>query len=151
MKIEQMATKIVSAPSMKKSHLPVRRVSIGRGKGRDGASAPPCGVPELALHAVEDARGDQGAEGVADEAAAGEYGGAHAEFLALVPFGQEEEGTGEERGLDEAEEESRQQRAHKAGSAVVSDVICARVDRAYFLVTPVRHDIIPQTIMQQGR
>ena len=71
-------------------------------------------MPELALHAVEDARGDEGAEGVADEAAAGEHGGAHAELLALVPLGEKEEGTGEECCFYEAEEESGEEGTDKA-------------------------------------
>lgn len=66
----------------------------------------PRGAPELAVHAVEDARGEERAEGVADDVAAVEDRGAQAQFAAFVPFADEEEGAGEEGRFDEAEEEA---------------------------------------------
>jgi hypothetical protein len=90
-------------------------------RGEDGERAldveepAPGGVPEAALHAVEDAARDERAERVADQAPAREQRGAHAELAPGVPLGEQEERAGEEGGLDEAEEEAREERADEVG------------------------------------
>ena len=67
---------------------------------------PPGGMSEFPFHAIKDTRGDQRTEGVADQTAAREQSRADTELFAGVPLGEEEQCAGEERGLNEAEEET---------------------------------------------
>lgn len=71
-------------------------------------------MAKLALHTVEDAGCDQGAERITDQTTAREDRGAHAKFRALVPLRQQEQGAGEERSLHKAEEETREEGADEA-------------------------------------
>lgn len=72
-------------------------------------------MSKSSVHAVEDARGEQRTEGVANDVAAVEDGGALAELVALVPFAEQEEGTGEEGGFEESAEEASEEGADEAG------------------------------------
>ena len=71
-------------------------------------------MTKLILHAVQDTGRYQRAEGVADQATAGQERRPKTELFASVPLRQQEERSWEECGLDEAEEEPRQQCADKA-------------------------------------
>lgn len=71
----------------------------------------PGGVAQRALHVGQDARADEGREGVGDEVAAKEDGVARGELAARVPLGQDEQGAGKERGLDEAQKEAHNDHA----------------------------------------
>lgn len=64
---------------------------------------------EHAVHVVEDRRCDERAERVADDVAAEEESGARAKLCVLVPFADEEERAGEERGFDDAEGEASEE------------------------------------------
>ena len=63
---------------------------------------------------MEDAGGEEGAEGIGDNVPAVEDRGAQPEFAALVPFADEEKRPWEEGGLDEAEEKPGQKGTDEA-------------------------------------
>ena len=63
-------------------------------------------VPERSLHVGQDASADQSREGIGNEISAEQNSVPRSEFFSGVPFGQDEEGTRKESGLDESKAES---------------------------------------------
>ena len=109
-------------------------------------------MPKFAVHTAENTRSEQRTEGITDEISTRKHSGPYTELLPGVPFTQQEESTREEGCLDETKEESSQQRAHEATIRTSSALPEGKkIGQAYLVVTPVKHEIIPQTIIQQGR
>ena len=75
---------------------------------------PPRRLPQLPLHPIENTRRDQRAKRETDQVPGVEYAYPHAEFFAGVPFGEVVQRAGEECGLDEAEEEAREEGTDEA-------------------------------------
>ena len=66
----------------------------------------PGGVTEGSLHVGEHTGTDESGEGIGDQVSAEQDGIAGGQLAASVPLGENEEGTGEESGLDETQQES---------------------------------------------
>ena len=108
-------------------------------------------MTKLILHAVQDTGRYQRAEGIADQATAGEERRPKTELFASVPLREQEERSWEECGLDEAEEEPRQQCADKATILLEIRTVTLRDGHAHSFVIPVKQEIMPHTIIQHGR
>jgi len=68
------------------------------------------------------------------------------------PLRDQEEGTREKRCLYEAEEKTRQERSGEAMSKDCGQRFVGNVyDASYLVVSPVREDITPHTIIQAGK
>lgn len=76
-------------------------------------------MSKFSIHTTQDTRGNQRSESITDQVAACQHSGPYTEFLPLVPFTQQEQSSGEERGLDETQEETGEKGAHEAAKVSV--------------------------------
>ena len=108
-------------------------------------------MSEFALHAVQDARSDQRAEGIADQATARQHSSADTKLRPLVPFRQQEKSSREECSFHKSEEESGKQSADKAVPSRQNPFMNSQILRTHSFVIPVKVDIMPQMTIQTGR
>ena len=141
-----IATKIVRPPSMKNNLSKLDHVALA---AKGGNIPSPCGVPQNAIHTIENPGSDERAKGVTQQTAAREDSSSKTKFTPFVPFRKKEQSS-----LLLLERAWSIRRWLLTGKNAHSQIPKKkRVKRApvKLWVTPVRMEMRPQRIIQTGR